>query len=81
MKTKYKIGDVLHYMKDNKVHTRTVEGISVLQGKIVEVGFNADIEASLYEVTYHFGTCNSAKEEGCHYHLDDLWKALIGNRK
>ena len=81
MKTKYKIGDVVHYMKNDKVQTRTIEGISIHQGEIIDVGMSVKMDPGEYEVNYHFGTCDHAKEEGCFYHLDDLWKSLMDNRK
>ncbi|WP_430811291.1 MULTISPECIES: hypothetical protein [unclassified Carboxylicivirga] len=77
MKTKFKIGDKVAYMSNNRICEKEILGIVSIEGAVK----NSWLENKSNEsrVQYQFGPYDYTDEENVHASIDELKKHLFAN--
>ena len=52
---KRKIGDIIHFMADNKVMSKEIKGISTFEGVVVCLNTNHKLDLGEIKTFYHYG--------------------------
>lgn len=76
MDTKFKIGDQIHFMKNNVPMSEKIKGISIHNGEINELYYSQKPEEGT-KILYHYDSYGSVNEEDAYKSIDDLKNTLF----